>query len=301
MPDIHHNHAFGIDFQSEIALPEMRAGAAGHEAPVVIRLAEAPCPPGLAEVQSSVHAGPQHFWMAVPGAGQILVAEGSTIIVELAAGATVENIRAYLLGSAIGALMHQRGLLPLHASAVEIGGRAVLFCGHSGAGKSSLAWHLTRRGHPLLSDDICAIDVSTGTPRLWPGLINLKLWRDGLYAAGETHAGLSQVLPDLDKYRLPSAALADFRSYAVDSIMMLARSEDDALSVAAVDSSERASALVSNTFRGQLVAPMGRQKTHFSQCIAMARAFRVFRLARPWDLSALNPTCLAIEAAVRTS
>ena len=45
------------------------------------------------------------------------------------------DVRAYLLGTAIGALLHQRGLLPLHASAVEVNGRAVAFIAPAGHGK----------------------------------------------------------------------------------------------------------------------------------------------------------------------
>ena len=42
-----------------------------------------------------------------------------------APGASSRNVRVFLLGSAFGALLHQRGLLPLHANAVEVDGRAV--------------------------------------------------------------------------------------------------------------------------------------------------------------------------------
>lgn len=41
----------------------------------------------------------------------------------------------------------------IHASTVAIGGRAVLICGQSGAGKSDLALRLIDRGGTLVSDD----------------------------------------------------------------------------------------------------------------------------------------------------
>ena len=51
-----------------------------------------------------------------------------------------------------------RGLEVLHASAVEVDGGAVAFVGRSGAGKTSLALALCRRGAAFLSDDVLALE-----------------------------------------------------------------------------------------------------------------------------------------------
>jgi hypothetical protein len=51
-----------------------------------------------------------------------------------------------------------RGLEMLHASAVSIDGRALLFCAQQGAGKSSLAAQLVLRGAGLLGDDAVAVN-----------------------------------------------------------------------------------------------------------------------------------------------
>jgi hypothetical protein len=54
-------------------------------------------------------------------------------------------------------LLAWRGDLPLHASAVEIAGKALLLCGPSGAGKSTLCAALVADGAQLLSDDLTVI------------------------------------------------------------------------------------------------------------------------------------------------
>lgn len=51
---------------------------------------------------------------------------------------------------------------PIHATAVAIGGRAVLILGRSGAGKSDLALRLIDRGAMLVSDDYTALAVVGG-------------------------------------------------------------------------------------------------------------------------------------------
>lgn len=55
-----------------------------------------------------------------------------------------------------------RGALPCHASAIEIGGRAVLIAGDAGAGKSTLAAMLVERGARLVADDLTIVRSAPG-------------------------------------------------------------------------------------------------------------------------------------------
>jgi hypothetical protein len=288
--------AFGVDFQSALPLPEMRKGCTGTGAPVTIRRAAAPRPAGATEIDRGVVADPQVFWMEVPGIVRLLVTAGTEITVEILGSATDGEVRAYLLGSAMGALLHQRGLLPLHASAVEIGGRAIAFIGTSGAGKSTMALHLNARGHPLICDDICALDTSGAMPVVWPGLCNLKLWRDALTSAGRAPDGLEQVLPTLDKYRLPVATTARYAPYPLGGIVCLAAGPDASeATFGPLAGAETAAVLIANSFRGQLIKPMGRSRTHFEQVTAVARTTGVHRLTRPWAIDQLATSCALVE------
>lgn len=78
-----------------------------------------------------------------------------------------------------------RGMIPLHACAVEIDGRAVLIAGTTGAGKSSLMAGLLARGAALVSDDLTAVAIRGGVAEVLPGRITIRLgdavaaWTEG--------------------------------------------------------------------------------------------------------------------------
>lgn len=292
---------FGLDVQAEIALPELAAApdaaALDRTTDVTIRIGDAPRPPGAVAIAEGVAADAGRFWMDVPDVARIVVRSGREIVVDPVPGADALVIRAFLLGSALGALLHQRGLLPLHASAVRMGGGAVAFLGASGAGKSTIALHLADRGvgrgHATLSDDICALEIVDGATLLHPGPRRMKLWPGSLAATGRDPVGLAPVLPMLDKYQLPLAG--DDAGSAVPLAAVFLLDCGPGTGIEPLPLPAATAALVANTFRGELVAPMGRGRTHFDQCLAIARAPGVQRLRREWSLDRLNAASAAVE------
>ena len=78
-------------------------------------------------------------------------------------------------------ILHQRSLLPLHANAMVVEGRAIGFMGHPGAGKSTLAAWFHDRGFDVLADDVCVVTPGPdGRPLAHPGIPRLRLWREAL-------------------------------------------------------------------------------------------------------------------------
>ncbi len=83
-------------------------------------------------------------------------------------------------------LFDQPGALGLHGSAVAIDGRAYVFIGRSGAGKSTTAYELMCRGARLLADDMTVVDVGQGTAL--GATPTIRLWK----AAGEVPEALEE-------------------------------------------------------------------------------------------------------------
>jgi hypothetical protein len=145
--------------------------------------------------------GGSEYLLALPGTGRILIRNGNAVTVEPAPEAEVARLSAILTGPIQAVLWHQRGLLPLHASVIGIDGQAVALCGHSAAGKSTLAAVLAARGHAVIADDIGLIDASAdGRVSVLSGCARLRLWGDALDHLGITTRGLVPALSGKEKY-----------------------------------------------------------------------------------------------------
>ena len=96
-----------------------------------------------------------------PGGVRFLISGGDTIRYEAAPDVPADDVRALLFGPVWAAVALQRGLLPLHASAVSRAGAVHAFAGPSGAGKSTLAAALGVHGLPLFTDDLLLLDPAS--------------------------------------------------------------------------------------------------------------------------------------------
>jgi hypothetical protein len=117
-------------------------------------------------------------------------------------GATAASAATYLLGIVLGLALYLRGLTCLHASAVVVDGKAVLFAGDAGGGKSSLAALFALHGYPVLTDDVVALQRDADELFVQPALPYVRL-RPHLAETffGRSHT-LPRISPDWDKYRL---------------------------------------------------------------------------------------------------
>jgi hypothetical protein len=119
-------------------------------------------------------------------------------------GVSDQDICTFLLGSAVGALLIQRGILVLHGNALEKDGQAIVCMGHSGAGKSTLAYALMQQGWRLLGDDLVTV---TPDGLVLPGIPRIKLWHDAAKAFGLDPAVLPPIRQGMNKYLLMGEAV----------------------------------------------------------------------------------------------
>ncbi len=109
-------------------------------------------------------------------------------------------LRSLILGRAMGTLLHQRGFLVLHASAVNINGEAVAFMGWRGNGKSTTTMSLLNSNYPLISDDVLALKIEDNNVLAIPSFPRIKLRQDIMESFTEEIDPNTQIHPDIKKH-----------------------------------------------------------------------------------------------------
>jgi HPr Serine kinase C-terminal domain len=202
-------HAYGLLIASDVALP-LPPVAQAESPDLVLRRAEdrfvpheRPSGERLAEVGRPNHT--VFYTLARDDAHTVLRYPGlcdfvgdmrfERISVHLHHGADEGLLPVLISGALLAMHLMLRGELVLHASAVQVDGRAVAFVGSSGMGKSTLAAALCEQGHGLVSDDLLRVDVADGgTLLVHPGATESRLRP----AARELTVGASHVYETAD-------------------------------------------------------------------------------------------------------
>ncbi len=204
----HRYTAFNLTIASSIPLP---AFISSTSAQADVTIDEGVVPSTLAAPTARgvlYDISANEFLLRVDGIARYHVHNGRHIAIQRAMPLVdKDSVRLFLMGSAFGALLHQRGLLPIHGSSIATPHGAVIFAGASGAGKSTTAAGFIERGYPLLSDDISVITFDeTGNAFVVPGYPQLKLWAEALGEMAMDTENLQRVRPQLEKYSLPVTA-----------------------------------------------------------------------------------------------
>jgi hypothetical protein len=276
---------FGLNISSAVPLPAPPVSYyhAGRAADVVIEYGNTPetlANPRFKGVR--FQASHQTFLLTVDSIARYYVENGARITITPEAGTNEDDVLIFLMGSAMGALLHQRNTLVLHAAAIRMDGGSVLFTGPSGAGKSTLAAGFHQRGHSFLADDVCAITLANEHPAVLPGFPRLKLWADVLKKMKSDKANLKKVrhATGMEKYFFPVAEVED-ASFPIKAIFILTTTNTDKMEIVALKGGEKAESVIHNTYRVRFLEGLGGKKDHFKQCAALAANAAVYRVIRP--------------------
>jgi len=101
--------------------------------------------------------------------------DGRTAICRMLGNVEQRAFEANLLNFIVSASLTLLGEETLHATVVEMGGRAVGLLGQNGAGKSTLAAYLISRGADLITDDMLRVGFEGDAILAYPGPYRLKL------------------------------------------------------------------------------------------------------------------------------
>lgn len=295
-------YIFGLNTVSAIPLPATPTASPPPDLSPDITIEYGKAPHALENPQFKgvrFQAAPGEFLLCVDDIARYHVRNGNRITITPDKGASEDDILLFLMGSAMGALLHQRNILVLHAGAVDVNGGSVLFAGPSGVGKSTLTAGFHRRGYPFLADDVCAITIHNGAPAVLPGFPRLKLWADVLRKLEADRSALKSVRwnGNLEKYFLPAE---DTRRVPVPlrSVFILETTNTDRMEIIPLQGAEKLDPIIENTYRRRFLEGLGGKQDHFIQCAAVAGGSDVCRAVRPNKKFLLDELMDMVEARV---
>jgi hypothetical protein len=238
----------------------------------------------------------EQFLLRVPGVARFLLTGGREIAFETEGATPPEDVAAFLVGTVFGILLHQRCEIALHASAVQVNGKAVLFCGPSGAGKSTLAAALIRRGYPLVTDDLCAVAFAE-QPTVQPDGRQLKLWAQAIEALDLAANRGTAVRRRIEKYYVEPDETSGGDALPIGAIYVLRDARPlRAPGIEQPNVVDIALLLRNNAYRPLLVNRLGQRANYFVAAAAIANAAGVFHLTRDFEFAALPDVIAGLES-----
>jgi hypothetical protein len=220
------------------------------------------------------------FLLHIDGVARYLVQNGKEIVVQPLGHAAAGEIAAFISGSSFGALLHQRRLLPLHASTVLFRDKGLVFAGISGAGKSTLAASLIHAGATLVADDVSVIDFSGDRPAVSPAFPTIKIWEDSLKHLGIPLQGLEPVRGELRKYYLPVTRFSPL-AVPVHRLFVIATHNRGELEIKDIQGVEKFRVLKKHTYFFRGIPKTGLEQNHFVLVNRLAAQVPVTMLTRP--------------------
>jgi hypothetical protein len=300
---LHYYDAFGLNIESAVPLPEL-AESLGRLSDVVIRIDRGRAlrtdVDGLNESLEASQDGVLYAF----GNVTYFVRGGREIVVETSPEADERLVHLPLFGTVLAMLLHQRGRLVLHGSAVSIEGRGVVFLGHKGWGKSTIAAALYGSGHRMLSDDVTSLDLDLEkrrVPLLYPSFPVFKLWPDAAASAlGDDPATLPRIAAQSEKRSRRAESGFSLQPVALGAIYVLAHG--DKVKIEPLSRSEAMLHLIAHSFVarvGSVALQGGTGAKHLKQCAHLARTVPCYRLERPRSVTLLQSTAKLVTDHIR--
>lgn len=286
----HLHRAYGMTFDCEFELPELVAvdplAKSANESDIVqIRFGEVPeALPGRDIPKSWVDVDAELCLLTIRNIGRFLVENGRRITVQKDEDASLDDLRGFLVGSAIASIAHQRGLVPLHVSAVLSPHGALAFTGQSGAGKSTLAAHVHHATDwPLISDDVSALYQSQPGFMIESGVHTVKLWKDALKSLDRTSVGLRRDLTRFDKFHAIDAANFIEGQHPLKRLIVLQWGES--LELTPISGRRAFEFALNAVYRPELARLCGNRNKVVQTAMELANSVEILALTRPENIA----------------
>ena len=206
----------------------------------------------------------------------------------------ISDIIPFILGPVLSILLHQKGRLILHGSAVKIDNNAIAFIGNKENGKSTIAMALHKKGYPIITDDIIVIGFDNdNNPIIYPGFPYLRLSERLVKYLQNTIDYTSQFKSKYEKnfYKFPNG----FSTKPIKLKRIYLIEKDKKASINIMRSSESVIELIRNSFTIKIFKDSDKI-LNLKDCSKIIRKISVYRLGLKHSFKELPKIATDIES-----
>ena len=293
--------AFGLIFATPFPCPELIPVTSGRP-DVVVRYAPVPAIslPVYNGTYNQIQFVDGQFLYNKTGVTRALVQHDSQVLLQRVPFVHDDEVRYTFLTIVMSALLLQRGILPMHASAIQTPRGSLLFMGRSGVGKSTLAAELVRRGYLMQADDITPIQMEGLQPMVVPGFPQLKLSLEAAQQVQQDLLGVAQVRPKEQKLSVLKHIAFSQTTTPLRAIIRLEPDKVQRVDIQPLSGMDKFNALLEYTFNQSFLDGLERRADHFRQVTAVGNATEVYAVRRPREGFHLQALADRIESAFIT-
>lgn len=278
----------GLLIRSYVRLPEFAPTTETFsEADIEIAL-------GQADVPVEIKNRDEFYHLDIDELATFDVCAGKRVWISPAANADWRDIRLFLYSTVWAALCYQRGLFPLHASAVKKNAGLICFLGDQGAGKSTMAAAMAARHLPLANDDVVILQMNGEQAVGWPFVRRSKLRQDSIDELDVPAQDHESVHIKSDKMWVAPPLAAESACAPICALYLLKESSQ-AVSIERLSRDRALSAIIEHTFRREIIDRRLQSRRHLSQALIFSQKIPVFELSRPLELSTIDQVARAVD------
>ena len=236
---------------------------------------------------------PSEFRFSLYQVGDVSVTEGREVTIACLPDADTRSLQHLIAGNLLALVLRQREYVVLHASAVEIDSAAIVFAGDSGQGKSTMAAALHLRGHPIVADDVAAVDVVRDACRIFRAFPQLKVSSDAARGLAIDPENLPRAHPAGEEriYR----ANGEFPRTPLPLRAVYILADGPEAVIERLPPREAVAELLRHSYGLRSMEPAVDHGAYFLKCARLAAAIPLYRLRRPHSFAALPELARTLE------
>ena len=279
---------YGLKFSSEVRLSTMPFKDFKGAPDITIKKARFKRPK---DGNKSLHykpysvLGKDYFFNEIPGIALFRV-KSHEIAIQKNRNATWQDVFAFFYDNILAVILLLNNKFILHASAININGKAVLFCGNAGDGKSLLALNFMKvRGATIIEDDKCLIEYNPKKKiyEIRNHYPFLEIWNPDRHFVKENKKIVlkKKLRKDIGKFQYDISKVIKKRPVPVDKIILLEVSNDDVkVEKEFITGFLKARILVKHTHLSGFTNIFQKNKEHFNYLMGLTKDCQVCHVKR---------------------